>query len=81
MEKVKVRCPSCGTDISSVLASKGGKAIAKRGKRYMSELGKKSAAKRWGIEKKNEPSRDVSRGHIEVAVPESCGDEECECHK
>lgn len=26
------------------------------------------------------PSHDVNRGHVQVAVPESCGDEECICH-
>ena len=26
------------------------------------------------------PSHDVSRGHVEVAVSESCRDEECSCH-
>ena len=26
------------------------------------------------------PSRDVQRGHTTVAVPESCGDEDCPCH-
>ncbi len=26
------------------------------------------------------PSHDVKRGHLDVAVPESCSDEECLCH-
>ena len=26
------------------------------------------------------PSHDVKRGHLDVAVPESCSDEDCECH-
>lgn len=33
----------------AVVGRMGGLANAKKGKKYMSELGKKAAAKRWGL--------------------------------